>query len=80
SWNTLSGYIRTQAIVSLIDAVFIGAGLAILNVPLAMVLAVVTFFAGFIPIVGAFTAGFIAVVVALVANGLTTAIFVLLII
>ncbi|OHR33778.1 AI-2E family transporter [Corynebacterium sp. HMSC074C05] len=80
SWNTLSGYIRTQAIVSLIDAVFIGAGLAILNVPLAMVLAVVTFFAGFIPIVGAFTAGFIAVVVALVANGLTTAILVLLII
>lgn len=80
SWNTLSGYIRTQAIVSLIDAIFIGAGLAILQVPLAMVLAVVTFFAGFIPIVGAFTAGFIAVVVALVANGLTTAIFVLIII
>ena len=33
------------------------------------VLAVITFFAGFIPIVGAFTAGFIAVMVALVANG-----------
>lgn len=80
SWNTLSGYIRTQALVSLIDAVFIGAGLAIMNVPLAMVLAVLTFFAGFIPIVGAFTAGFIAVVVALVANGLTTAIFVLILI
>lgn len=80
SWNTLSGYIRAQALVSLIDAIFIGIGLAVLNVPLAMVLAVLTFFAGFVPIVGAFTAGFIAVVVALVANGLTTAIFVLLII
>lgn len=80
SWNTLSGYIRAQAIVSLIDAVFIGIGLVILDVPLAMVLAVLTFFAGFIPIVGAFTAGFVAIAVALVANGLTTAILVTVII
>ncbi|MDO5731437.1 AI-2E family transporter [Corynebacterium sphenisci] len=80
SWNTLSGFIRTQALVSLIDAVFIGGGLWLLNVPLALVLAVITFFAGFIPIVGAISAGFIAVVVALVANGLSTAIFALLLI
>ncbi|MBV7295721.1 AI-2E family transporter [Corynebacterium sp. TAE3-ERU12] len=74
SWNTLSGFIRAQALVSLIDGIFIGLGLWIMNVPLALVLAVLTFFAGFIPIVGAFTAGFVAVVVALVANGPTTAI------
>ena len=80
SWDTLGGFIRTQALVSLIDAVFIGLGLWLLDVPLALVLAVITFFAGFIPIVGAFTAGFIAVVVALVANGLTTAILVLVLI
>ena len=80
SWNTLSGFIRTQALVSLIDAVFIGIGLVVLGIPLAMVLAVITFFAGFIPIVGAFTAGFIAVVVALVAKGVTSAIIVLAII
>lgn len=77
SWNTLGGFIRTQALVSLIDAVFIGLGLWLLDVPLALVLAVLTFFAGFIPIVGAFTAGFVAVVVALVANGPTTAILAL---
>ncbi|WP_295624087.1 AI-2E family transporter [uncultured Corynebacterium sp.] len=77
SWNTLGGFIRTQAIVSFIDAVFIGLGLWLLDVPLALVLAVITFFAGFIPIVGAFTAGFIAVVVALVANGFTTALLAL---
>ncbi|MBF6214656.1 AI-2E family transporter [Nocardia puris] len=76
-WDTLGGFIRTQALVSLIDAVLIGAGLVILGVPLAMVLAVLTFIGGFIPIVGAFVAGALAVLVALVGNGLTTALIVL---
>lgn len=80
SWNTLSGYIRTQALVSFIDAIFIGIGLYFLKVPLAFALAVITFFAGFIPIVGAFAAGFIAVVVALVAVNMTAAILTLLLI
>ncbi|MFC9897910.1 AI-2E family transporter [Nocardia sp. NPDC127579] len=79
-WITLGGFIRTQALVSLIDAVFIGAGLVILGVPLAAVLAVLTFLGGFIPIVGAFVAGALAVLVALVANGVTTALIVLAII
>ena len=79
-WDTLGGFIRTQALVSLIDAVFIGAGLLILGVPLAPVLAILTFIGGFIPIVGAFVAGALAVLVALVANGLTTAVIVLIII
>ncbi|MFD0363550.1 AI-2E family transporter [Nocardia sp. GCM10030253] len=76
-WATLGGFIRTQALVSLIDAVFIGVGLVILGVPLALVLAVITFIGGFIPIVGAFVAGALAVLVALVANGFTTALIVL---
>lgn len=80
TWNTLAGFIRAQAIVSLIDAVFIGIGLVFLGVPLAMVLAIITFFAGFIPIVGAVSAGAISVLVALVSNGLQTAIFVLILI
>lgn len=79
-WETLGGFIRTQALVSLIDAVFIGAGLLILGVPLAPVLAIITFIGGFVPIVGAFVAGALAVLVALVANGLTTALIVLAII
>lgn len=77
SWNTLSGFIRTQALVSFVDAFFIGLGLIILQVPLALVLAVITFFAGFIPIVGAFTAGALAVIIALVTNGFTNALLVL---
>lgn len=79
-WNTLGGYIRTQAIVSFVDALFIGIGLALLGVPLAFPLAVITFIAGFIPMVGAFTAGALAVLVALVSNGFYTALFVLILI
>ena len=80
SWNTLSGFIRTQAIVSMVDAIFIGVGLLLLGVPLWPVLAVITFFAGFIPIIGAFTAGALAVIIALVSNGFWNAIFVLILI
>ena len=79
-WNTLGGFIRTQALVSFIDAFFIGIGLLILDVPLAWVLMVITFLGGFIPIVGAFVAGALAVLIALVTNGLTTALIVLAII
>lgn len=79
-WDTLGGFIRTQAIVSAIDAIFIGIGLVILGVPLTPVLMTLTFLGGFIPIVGAFVAGALAVLVALVANGFTTAVIVLAII
>lgn len=76
-WKTLAGFIQAQAAVSFVDALFIGLGLWALGVPLAFVLAVVTFFAGFIPIIGAVTAGALAVVIALVSNGLINALLVL---
>lgn len=76
-YRTISGFIRTQALVGLIDAVMIGAGLAILGVPLVFALAVLTFFAAFIPIVGAVVAGAFAVLVALVTTGWQTALIVL---
>lgn len=79
-WRTLGGFIRTQALVSLIDAVLIGIGLVIVGVPLAYALAIVTFLAGFVPIVGAFVAGGLAVLVALVSNGPVDALIVLAII
>jgi predicted PurR-regulated permease PerM len=77
SWDTLSEFIRQQAFVGFIDAFFIGLGLWILGVPLVIPLAVLTFFGGFIPIIGAFVAGAFAVLVALVSNGFTTALIVL---
>ena len=79
-WGVLGSFIRTQALVSLVDAVLIGGGVLILGVPLALPLAVLTFIGGFVPIVGAFVAGAIAVLIALVTKGLTTALIVLIII
>lgn len=76
-WQTLGGFIRAQAAVSAVDAVFIGAALLIARVPLAIPLAILTFFGGFIPIVGAFTVGALAVLVALVSNGWVTALIIL---
>ncbi|MBF6768670.1 AI-2E family transporter, partial [Acinetobacter baumannii] len=60
-----------------VDAVLIGTGLVVMQVPLAFALAVLTFFGGFVPIIGAVTAGALAVLVALVSQGLTTALVVL---
>ncbi len=79
-WRTLGGFIRSQAAVGLIDAVLIGIGLLILGVPLVLPLMVLTFFGGFIPIVGALIAGALSVLVALVTQGPTTALIVLVIV
>jgi predicted PurR-regulated permease PerM len=79
-WNTLGGFIRTQSLVALIDAVIIGTGLAILGSPLAVPLAVITFFGGYIPIVGAFVSGALAVLVTLVTNDYKDALIALLIV
>ena len=46
-------YIRVQMIVAFIDAVGIGAGAAIIGVPLALPLGVLVFLGSFIPIIGA---------------------------
>lgn len=79
-WHTVSGFIRTQAAIGLIDAAPIGLGLWLLNVPLAFTLTVLTFFAAFIPVIGALVAGGLAIVIALLSNGPTTAIIVLVIV
>lgn len=76
-WATLGGYFRGQLIVAAVDAVFIGLGLFVLGVPLALPLAVLVFFGGLFPIVGAFTAGAVAVLVALADGGLGLALAVL---
>nr|WP_205752068.1 AI-2E family transporter [Cryptosporangium phraense] len=80
SWATLGAFVRSQAFVGLLDAVFIGIGLWIVGVPLVLPLAVLTFVAAFVPIVGALFAGFVAVLIALVSNGFTDALIVLAII
>lgn len=76
-WAALRGYILSQAAVALVDAVFIGIGMAIVGVPFALPLAVTIFFAAFIPIVGAVVTGVLAVLVALVTLGWVQALVVL---
>jgi predicted PurR-regulated permease PerM len=80
SWLRLGGFIRSQALIGFVDAVFIGIGLVIFGVPLALPLAVLTFFGAFIPIVGSLVAGTLSVLIALVVQGPGTAIGVLILI
>ena len=76
-WTALGQYVWSQAAVALVDAVFIGLGVWILGVPFALPIAVLTFFGGFVPIIGAFVAGAIATLVALVSGGIWSAVGVL---
>lgn len=66
AWRSLSGYVRATVLVAFIDAVGIGVGLWLLQVPLALPLAALVFLGAFVPIVGAFVSGTVAVLVALV--------------
>src|SRR5215210_855185 len=77
SWSVLGAYVRGQALVATVDAIFIGIGLALLGLPLVLPLAVLIFVAAFVPIVGAFTAGAAAVLIALVSKGAGVALVVL---
>lgn len=76
-WFTLGAYFRGQLVVAGADAVFIGLGLLVLGVPLALPLTVLVFIGGLFPIVGAFTAGAVAVLIALADGGIGLALAVL---
>ena len=72
-FHSLIGYVRATFLVALVDAAGIGAGLAVMGIPLALPLASVVFLGAFIPLVGAVISGFLAVVVALLAKGIVYA-------
>jgi putative heme transporter len=76
-WATIGGYFRGQILVAAVDAVFIGLGLVLLGVPLALPLSLLVFIGGLFPIVGAFTAGAVAVLIALAEGGIGLALAVL---
>ncbi len=77
AYTALSGYVRGLAIVGVADATMIGAGLAILGIPLVLPLMLLTFLGAFVPLIGAFSAGLAAVLIALVAGGVVKALIVL---
>ena len=68
-WATLGNFAKVQILVASIDAIGIGAGAAILGVPMAIPIAILVFLGSFIPIVGAVATGAVAVIVALLFNG-----------
>ena len=76
-WASMVSYARIQMFVAFVDAVGIGAGAAIIGVPLALPLSVLVFIGSFIPVVGALVTGAIAVLLALVANGPVNALIML---
>ncbi len=69
AWDALTGYVRGTLVVALVDAALIGLGLLLLGVPLWLSLMLLTFLAGFVPLLGAVAAGTVAVLVTLVTNG-----------
>jgi predicted PurR-regulated permease PerM len=71
--DTLAAYVRGTALVALIDAVFIALGFWLLGVPLVLLIALLTFFAAFIPIAGAVASGAVGVLIALADGGVTKA-------
>src|SRR3954465_2495679 len=76
-WQAMTSYTRGAVAVAAFDGGFIGIGLLVLGIPLALSLALLPFLAAFVPIVGAVVAGAVAVLVALAAKGFGTALIVL---
>ena len=68
-WRTLGLYVRGLVVVAAFDAVLIALALWVIGVPLVIPLAVLTFLAAFIPVLGAWLAGAACALVALVALG-----------
>ena len=77
AWHALGGFVRGQTLVALFDAALIGLALVVIGVPLALPLAVLTFFGAYVPVIGATVTGLLAVLVALASQGLAAAIAVL---
>jgi predicted PurR-regulated permease PerM len=76
-WQALQAFVRGTAVIAAVDAAGIGIGLVVLGVPMALPLALVTFIAAFVPLIGATIAGSLAVLVALATKGPITALLVL---
>ena len=76
-WATFAGYTRGIVIIAATNAALVCLALLILRVPLALPLALLTFFAAFIPLIGSPIALGVATLVALAARGPLIAVLVL---
>lgn len=78
--TTARWWMFASTVTGAVDGLFIGLGMYALGVPLAVPIGLLTFILGFIPMIGATLAGAVAVAVALFFNGVTTAVWALLIV
>lgn len=69
AWRTVGGYLRGAMLLGIVEAIIIGITLTLVGAELALPVAVLTFVAAFLPIVGAIVAGVVAVLVALATTG-----------
>lgn len=76
-WVSVGHYVRIQIFVAFVDAVGIGIGAAILQVPLVIPIAIMVFLGSFVPFLGTIVAGGIATFIALVYNGPVNALIML---
>jgi len=76
AWRTLGGYLRGSATLGVIEGIIIGTAVWLVGGKLAIPVAVITFFAAFIPFAGAIIAGVIAILVTLVTAGFGGAVIV----
>lgn len=74
AWRALDGYVRASVTIGAIEGAAIGLALVVLGTPLAGSIAILTFLAAFVPVVGATVAGVLAVVMTWVGVGVTEAI------
>ena len=79
SWRTLGGYLKGSATLGVIEGTAIGLTVWLVGGALAVPVAVITFFAAFLPFVGAVLAGSVAVLVTLVTAGFGPAVIVLIV-
>ncbi len=78
--TSLRRYFIGVTIVAAFNAVVVGVGAYVLDVPLAGTIAVVTFVTAYIPFIGAFVSGAFAVMLALASQGTNTALVMLVIV
>lgn len=76
-WVTLTNFVKVQVFVAAVDAVGIGIGAAILQLPLVIPISVAVFLGSFVPIVGAIVSGALAVLVALIVHDIWVALIML---
>jgi predicted PurR-regulated permease PerM len=77
---SLRRYFLGVTLVAAFNAVVVGIGAVLLDVPLAGTIAVVTFITAYVPFIGAFVSGAFAVILTLSSQGTTSAVIMLVIV